>query len=302
MKYFQTRIKNLVKWGLILAIFYYLINRIYKDWELVKTASFSTSTPLIIASILLLLFLFFFQVFIWQKILIDNGYSISFWKSYKIFTLSNLGRYIPGKVWQVLGMMYMAEKENIPKSVTAVSAVFVLLLSIIAGAFFVCATFLSNWDFIEKFHIDYFILLLPLCLFSLHPRIMNFVVVLLGKIFKREMQTLNYNTKKLLKYLSLYFFFWLVYGVSFSLFLSGIYPLNSIKEYITIAGIYPSAFLVGYLTLIVPGGIGVREGVVAMLLSYFMPPAVASTIAILSRVWFSAVELISVLLAFRVRQ
>jgi len=37
------------------------------------------------------------------------------------------------------------------------------------------------------------------------------------------------------------------------------------------------------------------------LLSHFMHPAVGSTIAILSRIWFSTAELISVLLAFRVR-
>ncbi|MGH7563721.1 MAG: hypothetical protein ACREK5_04780 [Gemmatimonadota bacterium] len=54
------------------------------------------------------------------------------------------------------------------------------------------------------------------------------------------------------------------------------------------------------MAVFVPGGLGVREGVYALLLAEVLPGPLAAAVAILSRVWLTAVEvLVAGLLALR---
>jgi uncharacterized membrane protein YbhN (UPF0104 family) len=57
-----------------------------------------------------------------------------------------------------------------------------------------------------------------------------------------------------------------------------------------------AAYRVGYLFVIVPAGLGVREGAMLLLLQLAMPQAGAAlVISALSRVWFTAAELVPLL-------
>ena len=52
--------------------------------------------------------------------------------------------------------------------------------------------------------------------------------------------------------------------------------------------------------MFVPGGLGVREGVYALLLAELLPGPVAAAVAILSRLWLTALELlVALFLALR---
>ena len=46
------------------------------------------------------------------------------------------------------------------------------------------------------------------------------------------------------------------------------------------------------MTLITPGGLGVREGILSLLLTSCLPPATATLVALLSRLWVICVEII----------
>jgi uncharacterized membrane protein YbhN (UPF0104 family) len=60
-----------------------------------------------------------------------------------------------------------------------------------------------------------------------------------------------------------------------------------------VAGTVAAAYLVGYLFFVVPAGIGVLEGAMVLLLAQVMPhPAGALVVGALSRVWFTAAELL----------
>ena len=50
-------------------------------------------------------------------------------------------------------------------------------------------------------------------------------------------------------------------------------------------GIASAAFVVGYLSLLTPGGVGVKEGILVLLLSQYIPLPVALSIAVSGRLW-----------------
>ena len=57
-------------------------------------------------------------------------------------------------------------------------------------------------------------------------------------------------------------------------------------------GIYAAAWTVGFLSVITPGGLGIREGMLSLLLSAYLPSSTATLVALLSRTWSLAADLV----------
>ena len=88
----------------------------------------------------------------------------------------------------------------------------------------------------------------------------------------------------------LYLAAWAAYGASFWCFLRGVGLEN--LPFWQVAAASCGAYLAGFLALFAPGGLGVREGVLAVLLAPFMGPGIPAAVAVLSRLWMTIVELL----------
>ena len=67
-----------------------------------------------------------------------------------------------------------------------------------------------------------------------------------------------------------------------------------------LCGVYALSHVTGLVTLIAPGGLGVREGVLSVQLGRLIAPGLAEILAVGVRLWFTLIELIclGVVLAF----
>ena len=90
-----------------------------------------------------------------------------------------------------------------------------------------------------------------------------------------------------------YVVLWVLLGGSFHFFLTAVTDLPR-GNFWPITGIFAAAYLAGYLAVFVPGGLGVREGALAILLSLYIPATIAVAAAVLARIWTTAVELVVV--------
>ncbi len=115
--------RNLLSCLLVALILFFLIRVIYKNWLQVKSFDFSFAWSSLLISFLILLGYLFFRVYIWMVMLHKMEASLSLRKCLKISFLSTMGKYLPGKVWLVLGKVYLAGKEGIPKPIALASAV-----------------------------------------------------------------------------------------------------------------------------------------------------------------------------------
>jgi glycosyltransferase 2 family protein len=93
---------------------------------------------------------------------------------------------------------------------------------------------------------------------------------------------------------------WAAYGVSFTLFVGSVHPV-AWQDVPLLGATYAAAWVIGFLSFLTPGGIGVREGVLAYLLGLWLPPGVAIVISLLSRLWIVAGELVGTAIAWRIR-
>jgi uncharacterized membrane protein YbhN (UPF0104 family) len=79
--------------------------------------------------------------------------------------------------------------------------------------------------------------------------------------------------------------------MAFFLFVKSLAPVRW-GQFPAMMGIYAAAWTVGFLSMLAPGGLGIREGVLSLLLSAYLPPATATLVALLSRIWSLAGDLV----------
>jgi len=285
----------------IVSIVFFFIGKIaYREWDKISGYDWRPSPRWFIASIFLLLGVYLMGGFGWTLVLRMLGVKIAGAKGVSIFLLSLFGRYIPGGVWSALSRVYLCRLEGIPDSRSAVSVLLEQTYPVVSAGL-VFAVSLLFWDDTGPvLRVLPALVLLPLFFVFLHPRpFLKIVNPVLAK-FGRGPIHLSLSFNQMLILAGYYSLQWVVTGGAFYLFIRAFYPLGG--YYIPIlCGIYAISFTAGYLAFFMPAGLGVREGVLTILLSLFIPMPVAIGVSLLSRLWLIGVEIV-ILLVFLINR
>ncbi len=288
----------LLKLAVILAVVIFIAGRIAADWKTVKSFDWQVHPLLLTLSFAGFFGAYALLVRIWSVVLASLGYTVSYGNAWDIYFIGNLGRYIPGKVWTVAGIAYMAGKSGIPAVIAGTSAVCAQAYSILSSfVFFVMFLIFKSADFAGYRSI--WILPVPVILMVifLRPanleRVLNSVLVRLG----RKPVTIELTTAVALKITGLYLISWFLFGGAFWLFVAAVTGDITFNP-LFLAGAYAVSYVGGFLAFFVPGGIGVREGILSVLLTGTVPAGVAVVIAVSSRLIITCVELVCVAIVF----
>jgi hypothetical protein len=232
----------------------------------------------------------------WKRTLYAFSYSISLRDSWISIGLTVFGKYLPGKVWLVLGRAgWISNRYGYPINEIGVISVLTQILSLWTGTLFGLIGLMilkanSIWFFLA-FGLFFF---LSVLLFSpAFQYLFNWVYYL---FFKRKVNFPTLPIRKIL-FLSIdYLVTWILWAIAFHCW------CQSLSNQILPASIglgFPFASTVGIIAVFAPGGIGVREGLlVAFLVLAGEVLSDATTYAITSRVWFLAGEAIIFLFAY----
>ena len=285
----------------VLVISYFLGNQLYRGWKDIPFSSLQFNYFWLVFSYLGLFASFACSINAWQIILEGLGYKMSFARSWWVITASFLAKYIPGHVWAVGGRMILCKAEGVSEKISGTAMIIemmgLLLGSLLAGI--VCIPFMlaqgvPSWIWLMILPAAILIVLLfsPL-LFAL--------LRWSAKIFLKREVTLATSPARFGAAVLLYFISALIQGAAFFCLIRAIYPI-SLKFLPGAIGLYNGAWAVGFLSLITPGGLGVREGAMAFLLKYFIPVPLAVIISILARLWITLFEVLVALIGLKFRK
>jgi len=292
--------RNLLSCLLVALILFFLIRVIYKNWTQVKGFDFSFAWSSLLISFLILLGYLFFRVYIWMVMLHKMEASLSLRKCLKISFLSTMGKYLPGKVWLVLGKVYLAGKEGIPKPVALASAVLEVMLELTASiAFFL--VFLSVRPGLTALSNNLIFVLIGAVLIGLimlHPALFYAITNMVLRWMKKESIRAAIGYTGMIHLFSCYVLLVLVQGIAFYFFINAIcfLPLNTLFG---LSASVAAAGALGTLSFFAPSGLGVREGVLAVLLTTYVVSPVAVLISLLARIWVTLGELVCALFGSR---
>lgn len=216
---------------------------------------------------------------LWLLILRGVGVPLRVAPAYAIWWLTNLGKYIPGKAWMVLGRVYLAREHGKGRLLESFAWEFVINCSssLIAGLllFWGPGGHRALWPLVAAAAL---LSLVPLARPDLVQKVMQAPLAWIGRGTWEggvRMRRGPYVAALALATLG-----WLAWGVAHTWMLAGI-GLDA--PYWAVTGAYSLAWVLGYVVLVLPAGLGVREGVLQFLMAPFLVTGGAALFALVSR-------------------
>ncbi len=282
---------------LVAAIFYFLIRNLYLNWNTFDWGSLRFNPFYLSLSGILVFSNFLLAIWLWKLMLLDLGQKVNYSQALRVIGRSQMAKYLPGGVWLTASRIYLAEQEGLSKSR-------VLLASLVEQEYvFVTALVLSilflglRGSLLEIDLSGLNLLFLLLALLFLNPLSLTYLLKLGMKMFRLEYQNWKFGLRLYLILVLGYGLCWILQGLGFFFLARSFYALDLgwLKRFI---GIYLSSWVIGFVAIFAPGGLGIREGSMALFLQGSFPTGLAVSLSLLSRVWTTILELLLVILAF----
>lgn len=281
---------------LLYASFVFLIVFLYK-FNYLEVNVKEINTFYLIISIVFLWAGFYLSTLSWWFILRKHHYRISTKTALVSQGLSVFAKYIPGKVWVILGRAAKAADGKYPVKEFSYISLKEQILYLWAGLL-IGNVPLFVYKEVDIFSVGVSILFIVISFITFSDKFRVFVIWTVKRIFKKELEIPKISFKNNLSVLAYIFLYWSVWILSFYFLSKSLYNQTTFE----IGFIFPLGVSVGLLAVIVPGGIGVREGImVTFMVLAGIPLEIASTVSVISRLWFITGELFIFLSAVLVR-
>jgi uncharacterized membrane protein YbhN (UPF0104 family) len=264
-----------------------------RNWQDLQNYTFEINWGITILSILLLCCYLLMMSFAWQATTKVFNCSLPLKLSIPTWFISCAGRYIPGKIWYLTGRVFFYKMHG--QSATLTGTAFILdQLMWLFSSVVVAAITLS---FLNTFPAIFIILLITGAVLGgvilFHPSLSSQALGFLVKRKYSEQAAVVHPIRvpQLLRVSIFYLLAFVPFTIAFYLF-AGNFASFPVTQAGYLIGSLSIATVIGTFAIFIPGGLGVREGVLIWCLSLFMPSETAIIIAISARIWFVSAEVV----------
>ena len=295
MKRFGLR---LLQVGLTVVITWFIFDRVGVDLARLRelnTAEWRPRPGFFLSSCVVLVLGYLWSASMWGRLVGDlGGPSLPLWTSVRVFMVANLGRYVPGKVWQISGLAYLAKREGVQASVATGAAILGQGIAILAAALVGVATLFGPnaiWREMGWVGLAAGIgVAVSIVAVVVIPPVFRRVVTFWFRLTRTDPPDSGLGSGNAgLRWLALYVVNWGIYAAAFwLLYLS----FGEWRTFLQVGPAFAAAYVAGYIAVFAPAGAGIREGVLVVLLQAIMAREAAVVLAVLARLWTTAVELI----------
>lgn len=280
--------------GLVTVSIVLMIAVLARQWEQIEAMEWSIRPILITLAVAGLTLHFFLAAYGWHLITRALGGHIVVRRSIQIWLLSSLTRYLPGGIWSYASRASMAKQENMSIPTVTISLYLeTILLAAASLAVGLPSLLVSSGLPVTRLQAG---LLLALFTLMVHPRFLGLLRRLPGPVGEAFAKVRLPTTLQLVGLYVYYLALFMLFGLVFSIFAKSLHDLP-LQIFPYLAASIALAFCIGFITIIFPSGIGIREGVLFLLLSAVLPGSVSLLIAVASRLWVTCAEAIAVSIA-----
>lgn len=282
-----------VRWVVTFAVVGLAGRELLRGWDQLRAQSVSWSVRpvLLVASVLVVWLMYVLLIQAWRVMLRGWHQELGWWRAAGIWTVSSLGKYVPGKVWAIAGMALMSQRAGVAAWAATASAVVLQALAVGSGAAVTGAmgtaeleatapsTRLALWGLMAAAALGLVLLLWP----PVTRRLLRLARVEVPPGATPGPGAVAFG-------LAVNVIAWCGYGFGLWLLAQGLLeaPALGLGQAI---GAFAASYVAGLLALPAPGGIGVREFVFYAMLDGVVGPANAVALAIASRLQLTLTEL-----------
>lgn len=232
---------------------------------------------------------YFMSAGIWARIVEDvGGPKLPARVSVPVFMVANLGRYVPGKVWQIAGLAALARRHGVPVTVATGAAVVGQGVALVAAsAIGSLALFASPDPYPFWGAVTVGAIVAGLALVSV-PAVYRQVLGAWFRLARAERPT-SLTPARTSLWLGLYLVNWAVYAGAFVLLAAS---FGADGPVLAMGSAFAAAYVLGYVMIFAPAGLGPREGFLIVFLTPHVGAGAAAMVAVAARLWTTGVEVV----------
>jgi uncharacterized membrane protein YbhN (UPF0104 family) len=236
----------------------------------------------------------------WRILLSGWGGHLPYMAATRIWTIANLGRWLPGKVWSIGALGYMASKEGVSGVAAAGSSILGTVLNLGAGLAIAVILGADGLEFVAPgFRVVSILAAVGFIVgVAALPRLLPRVLEAFARRRGLPLTNQHLSAGQLWLAAGINLLSWVAYGVAFWMFSRAVTPRISGDPLVFIA-VFSASYLAGFFALISPGGLGVRElALGGLLVGLGMAgQGDAAVLSATSRIWLTVLEVLPGLLA-----
>jgi uncharacterized membrane protein YbhN (UPF0104 family) len=275
---------------LIAATAWWLGRMIADNWAELRRFDWRADPGLLAASVAAHVAVLAFGVWVWSRVLRHFEHPpVRLGTLQRIWFLSNLARYLPGKVFQFIAVAQLSRGAGLSGAVLLTSMLvhtgITLLSSVVVAAWTLAEGIVPGIDPLWPR-----VIAVVVGALAVHPAFLNRLLAVIPRLLKKDVIRWNARWIDGLALLGLSIVNWLLYGVAYHLFVASlaVVPWTLMPQ---MAGVNALSFFLGYASPL-PGGTGLREVAMAELLQPYLQDGVAAVLSLASRLWTIAAELL----------
>jgi uncharacterized membrane protein YbhN (UPF0104 family) len=225
----------------------------------------------------------------WRAIMADLGFPLSHNAGAKVFFVSQLGKYVPGKLWPILVQMRLGRAYRIPVRASGAAAL-VFLLMVIGSGLVVAVPILPLFGGDAWGTYWWTALILVAAVVVALPPVLNRLIALGLRLTRREPLPRAMSAKGIAVAGFWCVLAWFAYGVHVWALAGDLGVTPSWWLYLIGTGGFAAAFCAGFLFPVAPAGAGAREAAMILLLGAALTRPQVIVIAVVSRLLFTLMD------------
>ncbi len=296
---------SLLKSGIAVALLAFLAVQFKGSWDQVQKegTEIAIHWPLMALSILGQAAGYYALGLGWYRGFVAlGGGSVPWFTAVYCFAWTNLVRYAPGPVGKALLPVARSaafKPRGVPASVTIASMALECICTVLMGLliFSVTLPFQAVSDPRLRTYSWACLLAVPL-LAALHPAIFRWLVTQTGRILREDVGETRISFRDQVSVLGWWVIAWFFMAGSFYPYVAAVADVP-LAQAPLIAASYAFAWVMSMVLLVMPAGLGIREGILVLLLAGPVGP-MAGVLAVASRLWTLVSEGVGLLAALLV--
>lgn len=222
------------------------------------------------------------HAFKWALVNRFMGVDVAYLTLFRLFTYYQVSSFIPGLIPQFVSLDQYGKKVGLDSRQTISSLMINTFIGVLAANIL-----LLTYLFLRNIQLDiigthWLLVSIGLLLVLTHPCVIRFGLAFISRLLNKDPVafTLTYRHTLIVALAAL--LSWTISGSGFYFLLKG---LGFGVPWFDAVATYAGAWAIGFMALIVPGGLGIREGVIVYLLQGTIGVEQAVVAATVARVW-----------------
>ena len=283
------RVSTLLGIGFAVAGSAFVVERIAAGWSEYGEAIAQARWGWLLAGLALAVLGMSTMGLVWRRIIAALGGQASRREVFAWYQLGNLAKYLPGGLWPLVGRSEFAVRGGLDRPV-AYNSVALSMGATYLCAIIVCAVLLP-FVLVSQTGLGagqlWVFALIPIGLAALHPLVLGRVFRLSERLFGKGAPVVVPGWLTSAGLVARHGLPWLANGLA-TWFVALTFAPDTRLLTLLFAGIL--SWVIGFVVFFVPGGIGVREAAFTAIASTALPPHLAATVAVVSRLVFVAAD------------